>query len=272
MSSPPLALDREPDHAPAPVPARLDFTRAGVGRGFLRTLPLGVGSLIFGMAFGVLAGGIPLLRDGWAVGMSAAVFSGAAQMASVDLIATRAGAITIWTTTLLVSVRYVLLGLTTRAWFAGQPSRVRLFLPFVMSDEVWGLSHREFVTATTTATTAATTHEDGQRGDLGFFLGSGLAMVGCWTVGTAAGLAIGGGMPDPATFGIDFIATASFIALLAGMTAGHRGLSPSLIAAALAAIAAERWLPGQWSIPIGAIAGLMTQGLTARDGRDRGGR
>jgi 4-azaleucine resistance transporter AzlC len=234
------------------------FTREGVGRGFLRTLPLGVGSLMFGMAFGVLAGGIPVLSGGQAVGMSAFVYSGAAQMASVDLIATRAGVLAIWSTTLLVSLRYVLLGLTTRRWFIGQPRRMRLAIPFVMSDEVWGLSHREFEDARTA----------GQRGDLGFFLGSGLAMLICWTAGTAAGLAIGGRMPDPATFGIDFVATASFVALLAGMAARQPTLLP-LGVAGVVSVVVERLLPGQWYILAGALAGLIANGIASRFQRER---
>lgn len=247
--------------APVADGPAMAITRDGIRRGIMVTLPLGLGSVIFGMAFGVVAGGIPALGDGRAIGMSGLVYSGAAQMASVDLIASRAGLLAIWSTTLLVSLRYVLLGLTTRSWFAGQPMRVRLAMPFVMSDEVWGLSHREFTAA----------RQEGRRGDLGFFLGSGLVMLAGWTAGTAVGAVAGGRMPDPAAFGIGFAATATFIALLAGMTA-TRPAYLSLAAAGIAAIVAERWLPGQWYILVGALAGLAASSvMTASRTRLTGG-
>ncbi|MGN6484072.1 MAG: AzlC family ABC transporter permease [Thermomicrobiales bacterium] len=252
----PCAQDSPVGNAPPAVPAPMALTRNGVRRGVLITLPLGLGSLVFGMAFGVIAGAVPALGDGRAIGMSGLVYSGAAQMASVDLIASQAGLLAIWSTTLLVSLRYVLLGLTTRLWFTGQPLRVRLAVPFVMSDEVWGLSHREFTTA----------RQENRRGDLGFFLGSGLVMLACWTAGTAVGITLGGTMPDPAAFGIGFAATATFIALLAGMTAGKPAYL-SLAVAGGVAIATERWLPGQWYILIGALAGLATSIVLATSGR-----
>ncbi|MGI8484802.1 MAG: AzlC family ABC transporter permease [Thermomicrobiales bacterium] len=223
------------------IPERSTFTRTGVLRGLIGTVPFGLSALAFGTAFGVLAGSLPGIGAVGAILMSITVYSGSAQMVGLDLWGSQAGILAIWMTTLLISLRYVLLGLTTRTWFAGHPRWIGVALPFTMSDEVWALTFGEF---------------ERDRRDLGFFLGSGMVMMSCWVSGTAIGLAIGERVPDPAALGIDFVATAAFTGLIAGMYNGKSQLLPWLTAAAIA-IAAERWLPGQWYILLGAAAGMI---------------
>ncbi len=235
-----MEIPRVPGVEPT-IAARSSFTKAGVRRGIVGTLPFGVSALAFGTAFGVLAGSLPGIGAVGAILMSILVYSGSAQMVGLDLWGSQAGIFTIWMTTLLISMRYILLGLTTRSWFAGHPRWIRFALPFTMSDEVWALTFGQF---------------EQDRRDLGFFLGSGMVMMSCWVSGTAIGLAIGGRVPDPAAWGIDFVATAAFTGLIAGMYRGKSQLLPWLTAAAVA-IAAERWLPGQWYILLGAAAGMI---------------
>lgn len=227
--------------AGAMISERSGFTKAGVRRGIIRTLPFGVSALAFGTAFGVLAGSLPGIGAVGAILMSITVYSGSAQMVGLDLWGSQAGILAIWMTTLLISLRYVLLGLTTRSWFAGHPRWIRFALPFTMSDEVWALTFGEF---------------EQERRDLGFFLGSGLMMMSCWVSGTTIGLVIGGRVPNPAAWGIDFVATAAFTGLIAGMYKGKSQVLPWVTAAAVA-IAAERWLPGQWYILLGAAVGML---------------
>lgn len=222
------------------------FTMDGVRRGFIGILPFGVGAVAFGAAFGVLAGSLPGIGAVGAILMSVLVYSGSAQMVGLDLWGSQAGIISIWATTLLISSRYVLLGLTTRSWFVGQPAWVAFSLPFTMSDEVWALTFREF---------------ERSRRDLGFFLGSGLLMIITWTIGTATGLVIGARLPNPVAWGIDFVATAAFTGLIAGMYKGKSQMLP-WVAAGGVAIVTERLLPGQWYILIGAAVG-MTVGVTS---------
>ena len=223
------------------IPERSNFTKAGVRRGIVGTLPFGVSALAFGTAFGVLARSLPGIGAVGAILMSITVYSGSAQMVGLDLWGSQAGILAIWMTTLLISLRYILLGLTTRSWFAGHPRWLGFALPFTMSDEVWALTFGEF---------------EQDRRDLGFFLGSGLMMMSCWVSGTTIGLAIGGRVPNPAAWGIDFVATAAFTGLIAGMYKGKSQVLP-WVTAAVVAIAAERWLPGQWYILLGAVTGML---------------
>ena len=71
-------------------------------------------------------------------------------------------------------------------------------------------------------------------------------------------------MDDPARWGLDFVFCAAFLALLAGMYRGRSDI-PAWIVAALAAVAAARWLPGKWYILVGGIAGGIMEAV--RHGR-----
>jgi predicted branched-subunit amino acid permease len=65
---------------------------------------------------------------------------------------------------------------------------------------------------------------------------------------------------NPAHWGLDFAFVAVFVALLAGMWKGKGDLLPWAAAAAVA-VAAAHWLPGEWYIILGALAGSLTGAL-----------
>lgn len=61
---------------------------------------------------------------------------------------------------------------------------------------------------------------------------------------------------DPSQWGLDFVFTAMFLALLVGLWKGKADLLPWIVAA-LAAVAAAHWLPGKWYILLGGVAGSL---------------
>jgi 4-azaleucine resistance transporter AzlC len=173
--------------------------------------------------------------------MSASVCAGAAQFVVVGIWTTPPAAASVIAATLLVNLRHLLLGATLRRWIA-KTTRPQLYgSAFFLFDETWALTHREADT--------------GGR-DRGFLLGCGLVLWFAWVAGGALGALAGGRVPDPTRWGLDFAATAVFLALLTGMWRGGRDLLPWLVAA-LVALAAARWLPGQWYILLGGLAGSL---------------
>ena len=78
------------------------------------------------------------------------------------------------------------------------------------------------------------------------------------------GRTAGAALHTPAQWGLDFAFTAVFVALLAGMWRGRSSLVP-WIAAAAVAVAAAHWLPGNWYILLGGLAGSLIGGVL--DGR-----
>ncbi len=220
--------------------APVTFTLAGVGIGLKKTIPLEISGVVWGMAFGVVAANVGL-TTGEAVAMSLLVYSGAAQVAAVDLWAMPLPMLTIWFTTALVSLRYLVLGASLRPWL-GQISPGRAYgTLFTLADQSWALAFLEY--------------RSGRR-DAGFLLGSGLVFFSSWGLGTALGITIGNVLPDPEAWSLDFLPTAIFVALVAGLWRGKGDAIPWL-AAGIVSILVHSFMPGPWYVPLGAVAGLV---------------
>jgi 4-azaleucine resistance transporter AzlC len=220
------------------------FTLRGALEGAKRCIPIVISGFAIGLVFGVLArqAGLSVAE---AVLMSALVFSGAAQFVVLGLWATPLPVATI---ALGVGLRHLLMGAALSPWFSRLP-RLRAYgSVFFMADENWALAMSQF--------------SSGRR-DAAFLLGGGLAMFASWTSSTLIGRTIGGALRDPARWGLDFAFTAVFLALLVGMWRGRSDLLPWAVAA-IVAVAAHHWLPGQWYILLGGLAGSLA-GVLRRD-------
>ena len=220
----------------------------GALEGAKRCLPIEVAGFAIGLVFGVLAGqaGLSVAET---VLMSALVFSGATQFVVLGLWAAPLPVAAIVLTTLVVNLRYLLMGATLASWFSGL-SRLKAYgSVFFLADENWALAVGE--------------RAKGRR-DAAFLLGGGLAMMAPWVVSTFVGRTVGGALEDPARWGLDFAFTAVFLALLAGLWRGRSDLLPWVVAAAVA-VAGYLLLPGQWYVLLGGLAGSLVG--AARHGR-----
>jgi 4-azaleucine resistance transporter AzlC len=221
--------------------APIVFTWAGVRAGIRRSLPLAVSVFAYGLVFGVLArqAGLGLLES---LLMSGLVYAGSSQFVALGLWQTPLPVLAIIFTTFVVNIRHLLMGAALGPWFA------RLSVPktygslFFMADENWALTMREFAA--------------GGR-DAAFLLGSGLPLFVAWLSATAVGGTVATAFPNPARLGLDFAFTATFIALLVGMWQGKASLVPWIVAALVALVTAQ-WLPSQWYILLGGLAGSVT--------------
>ncbi len=238
-------MQNTPTQAHPPDDAALEdppasFTLAGVRFGVIHMLPLTVGSLAYGLVFGVLAGNVGLSAAEATI-MSGLVFTGAGQVAAMDLWTMPPPLLTIWLTTALVSLRYLVLGAALRPWL-GQLRPLQAYGTLaVLIDQGWAMGLLEY--------------RAGRR-DAGYLLGGGLAMLVAWVLGTAGGFVLGNLVPDPAAWSLDFAATAIFVALIAGIWRGRGDAIPWLVAAAVA-VATHTLVAGPWYVPLGAIAGIL---------------
>jgi 4-azaleucine resistance transporter AzlC len=173
--------------------------------------------------------------------MSALVYSGAAQFIVLGLWGATLPVLGIVLTTLVVGLRHLLMGAALSPYFS-KLGRLKAYgSVFFMADENWALTMSEF--------------SKGKR-DAAFLLGGGVAMFLSWTTSTLVGRTVGGALRDPERWGLDFAFTAVFLALLVGMWRGRSDLLPWAVAA-LVAVAAHQWLPGQWYILLGGLAGSL---------------
>jgi 4-azaleucine resistance transporter AzlC len=218
--------------------------------GVRRTLPLAVSTIAFGLVLGVLArqAGLSLLDMAM---MSALVFAGASQFIAVGLWVTPLPALTIIVTTLVVNLRHVLMGAALRPWLSKVPAPKAYGLLYFLTDETWALTIQEL--------------RAGGR-DLAFMLGSGVTLFVSWVSSTSLGLVIGAAIQsrDISEWGLDFVFTAVFTALLVAMWKGKSDLLPWVVAGAVA-LGASLWLPGKWYILLGGLAGSLVGAM--RDGK-----
>jgi 4-azaleucine resistance transporter AzlC len=225
------------DQAVAP-PA--DFTWRGVRAGIAAAGAMAANSAVYGIIFGALAAqaGFDLAV---AAAMSAIVYAGGAQVASLQIWANPIPLLAVWATTFAVNARYILQSASLRPWLQGSaPARTYASL-FTLSDAGWALALRRWRS---------------EPADGGFLFGTGVAQYLPWVGGTAAGHILGNRIGAPETYGLDFIFPAFFVAMAAGMWRKRSDLGPIVVGAG-AALLAERWIAGHWSLLVGGLAGSL---------------
>ena len=223
---------------------RVVLTTAGIVDGARRMGPMGVSALAFGIAFGVLARQTGLSAAETLL-MSALVMAGASQFVALGLWAAPLPVLPILVATLAVNSRHLLMGATMLPWFSRLPAWKAYGLLYFLNDANWALSLRELTSA---------------RRDIGFFLSGGLLLTVVWVLGTGLGFALGGAVGNPARWGLDFVITAFFIALLMRMWGGRGDAVPWAVAAGVSLLAAQL-LPSHWHIIVGGIAGGLAGAL-----------
>ncbi|QLH83749.1 AzlC family ABC transporter permease [Halosimplex pelagicum] len=239
------SADRATDDPGASVDAAANevvFDRAGIRDGFLTCVPIALGVAGYGIAFGVLAdrAGLTVVE---AALMSATVLAGASQIIAVELWSDPIPVATVVLAVFAVNLRYSLMGAALRPWFR-YLSGTRAYLSlFFMADENWALTMREFTSGS-------------QRG--AFLLGSGLAIWVFWVASSVVGVAVGGVIDDPATFGLDFVLVATFVALAVELWDGSSTAVPWAVAL-VTALATSQLLSGQWHVIAGGLAAAVVE-------------
>lgn len=217
------------------------MTMAGVRRGAVLAFPICASSLVYGLAFGLLAAGVGL-STAEAVAMSALVFSGTAQVAVLQAWSGQLSMLAVFVTVLVANMRYVLMGAALRPWLAPLgPLKASLAL-MPMVDGSFALASRA--------------RADGDQ-DAGLLVGSGLISYGGWIAGTALGTFAGQIIPNPRALGLDFIIVAFCAASAALLVRRRSDIWPAL-AALMAVGACEQIAPGPWTVAVAGLVGAVT--------------
>lgn len=232
----------EPQNSP---PQKGSAFRAG----FFTAVPVISAAAPMALLFGALAGqkGISALE---VMLMSAMVFAGGAQFVAVELWQQPVSWVAMGLTAFLVNLRHLMMGLSLAPKMHAFSAPQRYFALFFLADEIWALSERRAMQQPAGFTPV-------------YFIGLVLPFYFGWVLFTTLGAIFGAAIKDPAAYGLDFIFSAIFIALIAGF---WRGSSSAIIlfASSLAAIAVKFSAPGAWYIMAGALAGVITAALIAK--------
>jgi 4-azaleucine resistance transporter AzlC len=206
-------------------------------RGAIAMVPLWAGVAPFGLAFGILAraAGYSILQT---QAFSIFVFAGASEVAAVTLTMAGATGIAIVLTALLLNLRHVLYGLSLSGLLRMQSLAARFLVPFVMTDESYGLTVKEYL--------------DGQGGPA-FLAGAGLSLYAAFNLATLAGAILGTALPDLQSLGLDLIFPLTFLALLVPLLRTWTQVTVAAVSGGLA-LGLSHLIPAGTTILISAVA------------------
>jgi 4-azaleucine resistance transporter AzlC len=211
--------------------------RAGIRAG----LPVALPTFALGITFGVLAK--PVMGPVAPVVMSVFVFSGAAQYASLSVLAAGGGAAAAIAAAMLMNARWLPMGLAIGPSLRGG-RLARALQGQTLVDASFAIASRG----------------DGTF-DRGLLIGATIPQALGWVSGTALGVLAGPVLGDPANLGLDALFPAFFLVLLAGEARSGRAIAA---AAGGAAIALALMPVAPVGVPIVAAASAALIGLRRR--------
>ncbi len=205
---------------------------------FFRLLPISLFVVAFGAAFGLAAtqqGLLPLE----AMLMSTTVFAGASQFAATDMWGTEVSVLPLIAVVFAINSRHLLMGASLYPMLKDVAPLKRYGLLLFLTDANWAVSAQEY--------------QSGRR-NLEVILGGGLVLWLAWLVGTWLGVYFGGVLQNPKSLGLDMVLGCFLLAMALGGKKSPRVLVAWSVAA-LASLAAWKWLPTHTHVVAGALAG-----------------
>ncbi len=204
-------------------------------------------ALIALAAWGLVTG-VAMVKSGltqWqALGMSALMFAGSAQLASLPLIAAGAPVWVVLLTTAVVNLRFVIFTAGLHPYFRHLPVGKRMLLGYVTGDVSFALSVSRW--------SAEPLPAQGSRERTWFYLGICCGTWVTWQASSIAGIFLGSGIP--ASWGLDFVAILALLALVLPMVAGAPTVAGALVAGVVAVLAAGA--PLKLGLVIAVLAGI----------------
>lgn len=223
--------------------ARGDFW-AGVKRG----APIVMASAPFGLLFGAVA-----LDNGFNIGeavlMSATLYAGASQMVGLDLFGQAIAPWMIVLSIFAVNFRHVLYSATVGR-------RIRHFTFLQKAVAFFLLVDPQYAEVEIRS-------EAGKKISFAWYMGLGLTIYTCWLLETLLGALFGNLISDPYALGLDFLLPIYFLGMV--MSFRHRDhWWPVVVASAIAAIAAYRFVGSPWHVTLGAMGGVILAAILAK--------
>jgi predicted branched-subunit amino acid permease len=229
---------------------RPHFSRPDFLAGMRDMSPPLIGLLPFGLVCGVAAQALGV--SAWGVlGMSAIIFSGAAQIVAAQLIAAHAPVAVIVLTCFVVGLRLMMYSAAMAPHLKPLSARWRHLLAYVLTDQAFAATIRRFGTSGDPYAGAS------------YFLGTGVLLWTTWQASNLAGYWLGNVLP--AAWSLDFVVPLCFLGLLVPALE-DRPTRAAALAAGVAVIALDP-LPMRLSLICAGLIGIAT-GL-AMEGRGK---
>jgi predicted branched-subunit amino acid permease len=208
--------------------------------GFAEMVPACVAMTPFGLVCGIGAAAAGASIWG-ALGLSAIVFSGAAQILAVQLIAAGAPLAVIVLTCFVAGLRFLIYSAAMAPYLRPLPPRWQKGLAFLLTDQAFAASIRRFDAGA-----------DPRAGGM-HFLGGGFALWALWQLMNVVGYFLGNVIPS--SWSLEFAVPLCFIALVAP----HFRTPPTIVAALAAGVSviALASLPMKLNLIVAGIIGIV---------------
>ncbi len=191
------------------------MNRKSLAAAFPVTVPVLMGYLAIGMAFGLMLQGIGY-NAVWAFFMSLTIYAGSGQYLGVSLLAAGASLSQTAFLTFMVNFRHLVYGLSMLEKFRGMGPR-KLYMIFSLTDETYALL------------SSARPPEGVEEHD--FYFAVALLDHSYWIVGSVAGALLGAALGFDTT-GVDFAMTALVLVIAVGQWRAAGSRLPALLGAA----------------------------------------
>lgn len=226
------------------------FSWKGFAGGAKIALPVVLGYVPVGFAFGVLAAGagISSLETGL---MSLFVYAGSAQLIAVDMVQAGITTLSIILTTFIVNLRHLLMSAAVSPHLAGFPTPWLAAFSFEMTDETFAVHMGRFSSGVI---------------DKGEILGLNVASHAAWLFSGLLGALLGDAITDVKPYGLDYALSGMFIALILPHCRIPRRLAAALVSAALAVVFTLNGAADWSAIMATALAATLVVALPARPG------
>lgn len=216
-------------------------------KGMRAELPIVLGGIPFGLIYGVVAtgAGVP---SSITQAMSAIIFAGSAQLVTVQLIGLGTPAFTLIVTASIINARHLLYSASIAPYLRPLRAGWKVLLAYLLTDEAYVVAIAQYL------------QPGSATRKRWFFLGAGLALWIDWQLSTAAGLLLGAHIP--ASWGLDFAPTLTFIALAVPLIKSRAGVVTALVAGGIAIFASA--LPLRLGLVLAAVIGTLAGWLWER--------
>ncbi|MFO1202393.1 MAG: AzlC family ABC transporter permease [Tabrizicola sp.] len=234
--------------APYAGMTRALFSLDGFRRGARDGVPLALSIFAYGVGFGLVAAQAGF-GVGRAVATSAAIYSGSAQLAAVNLLQT--GEATLWAlfaTILVINARYLLFGAALQPWlWSAGPVRAYGSL-LLLGDANWLMTMRAIRAGEV---------------DRAYLAGTGAPITLGWLAGTALGAGAVSVLPRPEALGFDLMLACFAAGMVTAMVKVRSDLLPVVVGAGTALVVAHLFGPAPAIIAAG-LAGAAVAALVHR--------
>ncbi len=225
--------------------------RSSVLRGVTRALPIVMGYVPIGFAYGVLAKQAGLSMSN-AVAMSVLVYAGSAQLIGAGLFAVGAPALSMIVTTFIVNLRHMLFSAALSPYLKGWRKSELAVFAYELTDETFAVHSVQFPNGVPAKAEAIAVNVTSQL---------------AWLTGSWLGAMVGGLITDVKPLALDYTLPAMFIALLVMQIRVRAEIMVAAFTGVLA-VALTLMGVGRWSVimatVIGATLGVILEQIGAR--------